>query len=164
MNIDLNDTTPREQIIHALKLKLHEDGRFRADFSETLGLQRRAAIRVDRVRLTQKKAYCGQHAGPCDLGAPGNARKKYSHYLEWWDWIEWNNLVNDVLDDLGVDADVWSLPHGMDIDQGKRFYVRRGRMRRYRYDYEHKVLHHFRPQGEYVANHGSPDQFEPMPP
>lgn len=107
-------------------------------------------ILISSVRLREAKSYCGQHPGPCAVGGP----KKKSRYLEWNDWVAFNNMVNDVLDQLNVKAEVWSTP-AEDIDKGRRFWVRRGLKRRVRWDWT---------QGDSPIqrtwNHGSPDQFE----
>lgn len=59
------------------------------------------AIKIVQVRLKDSKAYCGNHPGSCEIG--GAHRK--GAYLEGADWVEFNDLINDVLDSLSVSAD-----------------------------------------------------------
>jgi hypothetical protein len=80
----------------------------------------RRTIRLETVRLFAAKYYCGNHPGPCRPGGPRHRRRVY---LEGADWVAFNDLVNDVLDRLGVSANV-----------GSHIAVRRGRRRRVIYD------------------------------
>jgi hypothetical protein len=56
---------------------------------------------------------------------------RHSRCLEGTDWVAFNDLLNDVLDRLGLDADAWSYNREA---HGGRYYIRRGRRRRVRYD------------------------------
>lgn len=90
-------------------------------------LGRKWAVHASPIRLRRSKPYCGQHAGPCPNGGPRNHARR--SFLEALDWIGWNHLVNDVLDSLLADADVWAKIHG-------RYFVRRGKLRRVNYPFE----------------------------
>jgi len=110
------------------------------------------AFRLSRIRLREKKPYCGQHPGECVAGGP----KMRATYLEWDDWVELNNLINDALDAVGADADVWSKPH----DVAGIFWIRKGAARRVRYEWEEKLVTNYgftRTIREW--NRGTPDQF-----
>lgn len=92
-------------------------------------------IKIETVRLkVRSDHYCGQHPGPCRVGnRNSNFGKHGAFYLEGLDWIELNYLLNDVLDALGLEADIWSYNREA---RGGRYYVRRGRCRRVRYGSE----------------------------
>lgn len=106
-----------------------------------------------KVRLTAPKPYCGQHPGECAVGGP----RRKGTWLEWDDWVDFNDLVNDVLDGLRACAEVYSIPPET-MDKGKKFYVRRGRARRTRWEWHERATGYGVPIR--VWNHGSPDQFE----
>ena len=82
----------------------------------------RATIHLNEIRLKERKHFRGcapeftdwQLARPC----------KRMQFLEAADWIEWNDLLNDMLDELDCSADVLS----------SACIVRKGRLRRIRYD------------------------------
>ena len=50
--------------------------------------------------------------------------------LDEHDWIEFHNILNDVLDERGHEADVWTQVPGT----GRRFWIRKGKRRRCRWD------------------------------
>lgn len=112
------------------------------------------------VRLRAAKPYCGQHPGECVAGPFGFQRpKRTSRYLEWDDWVEFNNLINDVLDARGVEADTWSVPQEP-LDKGKNMYVRRRLLgRRLRYEWTEEQGRFGRPAR--IWNHGDDSQFAP---
>lgn len=61
-------------------------------------------IKIADIRLKESKPYCGNHPAACERG--GSHRK--AKYLEGADWIEFNDLVNDLLDSLNCSANVAS--------------------------------------------------------
>jgi hypothetical protein len=66
-------------------------------------------ITIHQVRLNAAKPYCGNHPYPCPVNPFGFERPhRKGKWLEGADWVAFNDLVNDVLDDLGVSADVAS--------------------------------------------------------
>lgn len=87
------------QVAFALT-KAIERSRFRANVL----LVERGKMKVLDVRLRQKKPYCGNHPNACELGR----QEKRASYLEGADWVEFDDLINDVLDNLYVSADVES--------------------------------------------------------
>jgi hypothetical protein len=64
-------------------------------------------ISVHGVRLLEKKHYCGNHPLPCPV-RPFPKRHVKSDCLEGADWVAFNDMLNDVLDSLEVDADAGS--------------------------------------------------------
>lgn len=131
------------------KINLSTKSRFTAEFE----LQGNGYdIHVKPIRLRAAKPYCGQHPGECLVGGP----RRKGRWLEWEDWVEFNGLVNDVLDQLQVSADVWSVPPEK-MDQGSKMWIRRGTKRRVRYDWDERETGGFRPIR--VWNHGTDDQF-----
>jgi hypothetical protein len=139
-------------IIKRLDTRVVKDGRFRL---RMISIED-GEIHL-KVRLKKAKPYCGQHSGECQIGPFGERQKRSGSWLEWDDWVQFNDLVNDVLDGLRACAEVWSVPPEK-MDKGKKFYVRRGRARRVRWDWEEQQT-----PGQWQAlriwNHGSPDQF-----
>jgi hypothetical protein len=61
-------------------------------------------IKILNVRLTEKKPYCGNHAKACER--PHVGKHKKAQYLEGADWVEFNDRLNSVLDELNVSARV----------------------------------------------------------
>jgi hypothetical protein len=90
-------------------------------------------IELRGIRLLTKKKYCGNHPGPCDLGAGvGDAGKlKNGTYLEGPDWMAWHDRVNAWLDRLGDMGDITT--NGNDLPC--KMWVRRSGATRRRYDY-----------------------------
>lgn len=130
------------KVSKALRERIEKDGRFRARVvnagymtpgSHKGSRKSGVGFTLRNIRLTEAKPYCGQHAPPCVVNPYiGPQKKPRATYLEWEDWIEFNNLVNKVLDELHCDADVWSNP--MEV-QG-RMWIRKGLRARIKYDYE----------------------------
>jgi hypothetical protein len=102
------------------------------------------AVRIEVVRLRNRKLYCGQHPGPCVVN-PFLGIKKHpnSARLEGADWVGWNDGINDVLDRLNLDANAWSANREAAKPGRKgnlvgvsRYFIRKGRCRRILYDAE----------------------------
>lgn len=152
------------KIQSALREAIKEDGRFRLQI-EYIGWLNRGkrdgsrkpgyAFRLNRVRLVEAKPYCGQHAPPCVINPFTGPRKLMkATYLEWDDWVELHHLVNDVLDQGNVDADVWTMP----LEVRGTMWIRKGMARRIRYDYENIWRQdHWAPIQKW--NLGTADQF-----
>lgn len=150
--IQLKDQKTNPLVLVRRLQKFFDKSRFKAQFN----LIEPTLIYVKPIRLKEAKPYCGQHPGECQLGATRKAR-----YLEWEDWVEFNNLVNNVLDGGSVKADVFSKPPER-LDKGTKFWIRRGSQGRKRYDWEQS----FESRGGglltrpvRVWNHGTEDQF-----
>lgn len=122
-----------------LRRAIDNDGRFTCDI--TIGPQRRGRndIEIRMIRLTTAKPYCGNHPGPCR-----GTKKAKRNYLEWADWIAFNDLINDVLDKWGITADVRAL---------RNLCIRNGPDRRIHYGWvrdKHGPGHHeIDPEGAY---------------
>lgn len=86
------------------------ESRFTVKEAQTTGPNRWARkykggyITLHNIRLRESKPYCGNHPGPCLINTPHIRRR----YLEGLDWVEFNDLINNALDDLGIVADVAS--------------------------------------------------------
>lgn len=91
------------------------DSRFTVEVEE-VGKTR---IKIRNVRLRESKRYCGNHPYACDIETGRKGK-----YLEGSDWVEFNDLLNDVLDGLHVGA--WVRSSVCEI--------RRGTERRISYD------------------------------
>ncbi|MEK6878467.1 MAG: hypothetical protein AABY22_02610 [Nanoarchaeota archaeon] len=63
------------------------------------------SLRISDIRLRDSKSYCGNHPKTCKFP---NENHQKSKYLEGADWIEFNDLINDVLDSLKVAANVFN--------------------------------------------------------
>lgn len=61
-------------------------------------------LKINKVRLWQKKDYCGSHPGAC------NIVKKHVryNYLEGADWVEFNDTLNNTLDKIHANCRVAS--------------------------------------------------------
>jgi hypothetical protein len=80
----------------------------RTRFVCTTRLEGPGVVRLDPIRLFEKKDHCGNHPGPCPLrGAFARPHKEY-RYLEGADWVSFNDRINTILDRLCVSADVGS--------------------------------------------------------
>lgn len=124
-----------------------EKSKFRASLVETQARHKRVIV-VRPVRLREAKPYCGQHPGPCEVSIVPRPKKKTT-YLEWDDWVEFHNLINDLLDKYHVTADVWSTP----FDARGKFWIRKGDARRVLWDWHENEM------GQRVWNPGTSDQF-----
>lgn len=61
-------------------------------------------ISFHKIRLQKSKEYCGSHAGPCLLGGPD----RKAVFLEGADWVEFNDRLNNIMDKLGLSANIAS--------------------------------------------------------
>jgi hypothetical protein len=111
---------PVEAVYDAL-IKAIDESRFTVRFITKRG-KRVKHLKLHEIRLRDKKAYCGNHPAACEIGG-GSHRK--GPWLEGADWVEFNDLVNDVLDGLHISANVHTAV----------CIVRKGKRRRIRYGY-----------------------------
>ena len=65
-------------------------------------------ITIHNIRLRESKHYCGNHPYACPIRPGGERPHRHSNCLEGADWVAFNDMLNDVLDSLGVTADVAS--------------------------------------------------------
>jgi hypothetical protein len=63
----------------------------------------KTVIKIKNIRLVEPRKYCGSHPNACEL--PGAPMRK-AKYLEGADWVDFNDMINDILDALAVDANV----------------------------------------------------------
>lgn len=116
---------------YALEKKIRES-RFTAQLEVRMYSRSQEGVKITLVRLRRGKSYCGQHPGPCLVD--NRPHKKYK-YLEGLDWVGFNHLVNDVLDDMDADANVFSANREAQPGVG-RYFIRDRRRRRIDYPYE----------------------------
>lgn len=81
-------------------------------------------VEVHDVRLKTSKDYCGNHPFSCPVRPGGHRPHHKLSYLEGLDWVEFNDTLNNVLDELEVSAHVAS----------SRCVIRKGTTRRMEYD------------------------------
>lgn len=140
-----------QQINSELSRAIKDDGRFTIG-SQTICIEAGyQTIKFNRIRLTTKKSYCGNHPGPCD--AINQGRKMNAAYLEWDDWVAFHGLINFALDGLCVSADVWTLPQ----DVSGKFWIRKGMHARVKFDWD--AEYNSTGRSIRVWNKGTPDQF-----
>jgi hypothetical protein len=84
---------------------------------------RKPWLKILEVRLNEKKDYCGNHPFGCPVRPWGNQKHARRNYLEGADWVEWDDRINDVLDELNMSANVKTAV----------CIVRKGRLRRMEY-------------------------------
>lgn len=150
----------RDKLALTLQAAIAKDGRFRVGDFSVGNLHSRnedsPAIYLQRIRLTHKKEYCGNHPGNCIINPfRGAEKKKITSYLEWDDWVAFHSIVNRVCNRLRVDANIWTLPQDV---QGK-MWIRKGTQARVRYDYTETFNNFGLPIRHW--NTGTPDQFQP---
>lgn len=137
------------------KVILFSEERRRSSVSQ--GARPCSTCSVEGIRLLKPKPYCGNHPGPCDVGAGivNPLKKKRAMYLEWVDWVTVHRHINDLLDKVAAAmpdtfADVFTLPQEVD----GRLWIRRKGVRRHRYDYlEHRGVFG-RPQRAWIRGDG----------
>lgn len=124
-----NDGTSPAVLKHRLDEKIGAS-RFSARTSVESASAYRKGVKIETVRLRNRKDYCGAHPGPC---LAKGRRHKTASYLEGLDWVGFNALINDLLDELGTDAHVFSYNREASVG---RYYIRRNRRRRTSYPYD----------------------------
>lgn len=132
------DERPR---IRAEVMAWLEASRFTAEVTLAHHYRWKYVVRVDNVRLRRRKDYCGQHPNECVVNPFFPKPHRSGRWLEGADFVGFNDGLNDLLDQLGVDADVWSFnreagkltPAGL-VTGGHRYFIRKGRCRRLDYD------------------------------
>jgi hypothetical protein len=118
-------------------------------------------VDMRKIRLARPKPYCGNHPGECVAAGRRTKAglKPASACLEWDDWVRFHDVVNDVLDQYHVDADITTA--GADVDHGRLLFCRRGMQRRLRYDWVETARTSF--NATRPVNYGTQDQFEVSP-
>lgn len=98
MKVSIKDGSDVGMVASALE-KINDDTRFNLKVEVT----GKTVIQLRSIRLKESKVYCGSHPFACDINGGRRAV-----YLEGADWVEFNDRVNDVLDNLEVAAKVKS--------------------------------------------------------
>jgi len=155
--------------ISGLMHKHYNLGDWKTHYTKAKKLGSVFVIEMRNIRLKEdaRKAYCGQHAGPCVAARPrrrdGSPRPlPKSCYLESADWIKLHNMINVVLDLHQVKAEVFStrvdMFHAVGCSKNK-FLIRSPDLGgRKRYDYiDGAGPNAFRPH--YLFDPGQPCQF-----
>lgn len=128
--IPRHDTTRLSEIRHKV-WEAVEKSRFRATV-EIDDHKGKTGVKVSVVRLRRRKGYCGAHPGPCLVN---RGRHPVNSILEGLDWVGFNHLINDVLDALGVDCNVFTYNRE---SLTSKYMIRRGRERRVGYPFEYR--------------------------
>lgn len=118
------DRTPTQWLLQFLRNAI-EKSRFKA---ECIALPNQFnRINISGVRLRENKVYCGNHPNACNRPEFGKPRR--GNWLEGADWVEFDDLVNDVCDEHYFDCDFVSRDGA-----GKVWVLRDGRKRRVYYE------------------------------
>lgn len=112
-------------------------------------------VKVSCVRLKRRKPYCGQHPGPC----VATFRRHANHlFLEGLDWVGFNALVNDTLDELNADCDFFS--YNRESWVSGKYHIRIGTRRRVGYPFSYRGNFALWDQGDtqtdFVDHRGKP--------
>lgn len=114
-------------INQTLQTTLKEHGTFCAETRE-----RHDRLELPRVRLIKAEPYYGNTPLADERSRWRGWKPKNYRFLSWERWVEFNGLVNDVLDGMQCEAEVWSKPQST----RNKLWIRRGGARRENYDYE----------------------------
>lgn len=136
-----NDT---RDLTEALRAAI-ADSRFTAKLEHT-----EKTVKIAMVRLKERKYYCGNHPKACEVRTDAHKHRKLK-LLEGVDWVEFNDLVNDILDALDVSCNV----------KTSTCTVRKGRRRRVIYESNTRDTHAWvwdkdGPDYHYADNCGNP--------
>lgn len=129
--IKIEDNYEAVAVLARLQERLKTHGMFVLQESRVV----RNRIELAKVRLIKTEDYYGNTPNADD---ESNRRRyvgfkpKKMRYLSWARWVEFNGLVNDVLDELKCVANVWSKPQST---TGK-LWIRKNGSRREEYRYE----------------------------
>lgn len=141
----------QHKVLNYLNERMVKENVFRAKLTPSCDSKGNPIIIVKPVRLVKAKPYCGNHPGTCEFTGRKNPN---ATYLEWEDWIRFNNMVNRVLNRFKCNANVWSTPQ----DVSGKFHIRFGLKPRVKYDYTESYSTYGR--AVRVWNQGTADQFE----
>lgn len=86
-------------------------------FTYVIDIPKKRHIRLIGVRLRSRKEYCGNHPGACNLP---DRKHRITPYLEGADWVEFNDLLNQALDDLEMSCRIWSIACVIRIGRRRR--------------------------------------------
>lgn len=104
--LKFNSETPDIRVVRDAIFCAISTSRFTAkvDIRWSRSEKGRSEIVIEEVRLREKKGYCGNHPGACVVPR----KHKKMNYLEGVDWVEWNDMLNDIMDEHHADADAAS--------------------------------------------------------
>lgn len=114
MRITVKDGTDPYKIIDLIHERINSGSRFTCE-PEILG---KTSVKIRNIRLKKKSIYCGSHPEMCDVHRGPNAR-----WLQGLDWVHVNDLINDLIDELDCEANVYT----------SVCWLRKGRLRRTHY-------------------------------
>lgn len=136
-------------VVHRLVLAKMQLSRFtcRMDTERMGKTDRTMGVKLTTIRLKRKKPYCGAHPGPC---LNTFRRHSNSHYLEGLDWVGFNDMLNDALDEVSADCTVFS--YNRESLVTGRYFIRRGRLRRVGYPFSYRGNFAHWLQGDFVAD------------
>ena len=77
------------------------NSRFKFDMSYVY----RNKLNLSKIRLKTNKEYCGSHPDSCEID---NGPSRKGNFLEGADWVEWNDMLNNILDANGIGANIKS--------------------------------------------------------
>jgi len=92
---------------------------YRGDHFTWSMIRHRLVLKIWSVRLKEAKPYCGNHAYPCAIANPGRSgRERNGSCLEGADWVAWNDMLNDLLDNFPGGKYGFPQPRGLRCDAG----------------------------------------------
>lgn len=98
ISIKNNSFDPPSLALH-IQRYIDNTSRFTAEVS----LVGKTVIKIRNIRLRESRKYCGNHPNECEF--PGAPLRK-AKYLEGADWVDFNDMINDICDALAVDANI----------------------------------------------------------
>ena len=103
MKVTCKSLTEASAVTDALKRSMHLS-RFKCeyDMANKSAMQRgNWYVTLSEVRLLESRPYCGNHPAECERPHPHGHKLRKAAYLEGTDWVAFNDMVNDTLDNLG---------------------------------------------------------------
>jgi hypothetical protein len=137
MRITIKDDFDRDKLLEIIDTKINFGTRFVCE-PEAQGM----GIKIRNIRLKEKKEYCGNHPAEC-IVIFGPERTRRGVWLEGLDWVEFNDRINDILDELNISANVYTsvchirkgerrrIHYGMWTDGRFNFWAKHGNSERY---------------------------------
>jgi hypothetical protein len=101
---------------------------YESRFTAEINTPAKGKVKISEVRLRQSKSYCGNHPKACENTGTHRKHPK-NKILEGADWVEFNDLLNDVMDANNIEANI----------QSSAVIIRKGRLRRIHYDAQNFV-------------------------
>lgn len=89
------------ELRYAIYHRVNNDSRFTCQIDD-----RNGHIKLRNIRLKESKLYCGNHPNECENNFGGSPRR--GKYLEGADWVSVNDLINDICDNLNIEANIYT--------------------------------------------------------